>query len=93
MNIPIRLSAGLAYATGQTRLTLSLPQGATVTDAVAALTTDHPALSGRLQRALPMIDGRHVEAATELEGGKELLLLLPAAGGKIGSRPSDITTK
>jgi molybdopterin converting factor small subunit len=81
MHIHVRLSAGLAYATGQTRLTLALPTGATVAEAVTAIITQHPTLAGRLQRALPMLAGQHVEPSTPLVEGTELLLLLPAAGG------------
>ena len=81
MNIQVRLSAGLAYAAGQTRLALALPTDATVATAVSAITTQHPTLAGRLERALPMLGGRHVEATTPLTDGAELLLLLPAAGG------------
>ena len=60
MNIQVRLSAGLSYATGQTRLTLALPTGTMVivAEAVTAITTQHPTLAGRLQRALPMLAGR-----------------------------------
>lgn len=82
MNIHVRLSAGLAYAAGQTRLTLALPTDATVATAVATITIQHPTLAGRLERALPMLGGRHVEATTPLSDGAELLLLLPAAGGR-----------
>lgn len=82
MHIQVRLSAGLAYATGQTRLTLALPAGATVADAVTVITTQHPTLAGRLERALPMVGGQHVEATMPLTDGAELLLLLPAAGGR-----------
>lgn len=81
MNIQVRLSAGLAYAAGQTRLSLTLPAGATVAEAVAAITSQQPTLAGRLERALPMLGGRHVEATAPLADGVELLLLLPAAGG------------
>lgn len=81
MYIHVRLSAGLAYATGQTRLTLALPTGATVAEAVTAITTQHPTLAGRLERALPMVGGTHVATTTPLTDGAELLLLLPAAGG------------
>lgn len=83
MNIHIRLSAGLAYAAGQTRLIVALPADATVADAVSAITTQQPTLAGRLERALPMLGGRHVEATAPLTDGAELLLLLPAAGGSM----------
>lgn len=86
MKINIRLSAGLAYAMGQTRLSLTLHSGASVADAIDLLTTQQPTLQGRLARALPMVGGRHVEVNTELTDGTELLLLLPAAGGRNGWR-------
>lgn len=81
MKINIRLSAGLAYAAGQTRLALILEDPASVGDAICALTAQQPTLQGRLERALPMLGGRHVDRATPLADGVELLLLLPAAGG------------
>ena len=81
MKINIRLSAGLAYAAGQTRLALTLDDQASVGDAIQLLTTQQPTLQGRLERALPMIGGRHVDQATPLTDGAELLLLSPAAGG------------
>lgn len=81
MRINVRMSAGLAHATGQPRLTLTLPDGATVADVVAHLVTQQPALASPLQRALPMARGQHVDQQTALHDGEELLLLLPAAGG------------
>ncbi|MEZ4620354.1 MAG: hypothetical protein R2867_33285 [Caldilineaceae bacterium] len=83
MKVNIRLSAGLAYAAGQTRLTLTVPEGASVEIAVAALIAQQPTLQGRLQRALPMVGGRHVDPMAQLSDGAELLLLLPAAGGML----------
>ena len=83
MKINIRLSAGLAYAAGQTRLALTLAEHTSVGDAIATLIAQQPTLQGRLERALPMLDGRHVDPATPLTDGAELLLLLPAAGGAV----------
>ncbi len=51
MKINIRLSAGLAYAAGQTRLALTLEECASVGDAIGALTAQQPTLQGRLARA------------------------------------------
>ena len=81
MKIQVRLSAGLAYAAGQTRLTLTLADGAVVGDAIEAIVAEQSSLSGRLTRTLPMLGGRHVTHDTPLTDGAELLLLLPAAGG------------
>jgi molybdopterin converting factor small subunit len=81
MKINIRLSAGLAYAAGQTRLSLTLGDSASVGDAIYTLIEQQPTLQGRLERALPMLGGRHVDRSTLLADGAELLLLLPAAGG------------
>lgn len=81
MRINVRLSAGLAYATGQTRLILTLTEGATIKDAVAQVVAQQPTLAGPIQRALPMLRGQHVDSQSVLRDGEELLLLLPAAGG------------
>lgn len=81
MRIHVRMSAGLAHATGQPRLMLTLQEGATVADVVAQLVAQQPGLASPLQRALPMARGQHVDQQFTLQDGEELLLLLPAAGG------------
>jgi len=81
MQINVRLSAGLAHATGTTRLVVTLTEEATVADLLDQLRTAHPGLGPTLERAVPTISGRHVSPAEPLAAGQEVALLLPIAGG------------
>ena len=81
MEISVRLSAGLAQFTGNPRLSVHLPEGATVADLLEHLRRQHPDLEPRLSVALPVISGRHVPFSEPLDSGQELALLLPISGG------------
>lgn len=81
MTVNVRLSGELARICGSARLALDLHDGATVTDARAALVARVPALAGALDATLPLVRGAHVPADRTLGNGDELALLLPAAGG------------
>lgn len=81
MNIRVRLSAGLAQFAGNSRLVVNLAEGATVTDLLNHLRTEHPALAPRLDIAIPMVAGKHVTSSAQLTAGQEVALLLPVAGG------------
>lgn len=81
MNIHVRLSAGLAQAAGNSRLAVTLAEGATVADLLAHLQAEYPALSSKLVRAVPVVSGRHLGLSAPLSAGQEVALLLPVAGG------------
>lgn len=81
IHINIRLSAGLAQAIGQARLVVTLPEGATVHDAMAQLVAQYPALTNKVGHVLPFAGGQQVVGSASLIAGQELALLLPAAGG------------
>lgn len=81
MNIRVRLGAGLAPLTGNPRLVIALEEEATVADLLAHLRREYPALTPRLDLAVPMISGRHAPPAEPLMAGQEVALLLPVAGG------------
>ena len=81
MQISVRLSAALAQANGQTRISLSLPEEATVNDALSIIAEQSPALRGKLQIVIPFVAGQQVNRTKQLQSGQELALLLPAAGG------------
>lgn len=82
MDVPIRLSAGLAHYVGTTRFTVQLTDDATVADLMAYLRTEHPSLADRLETAVPFVGGRHVSQREPLAGGQEVAFLLPIAGGR-----------
>ncbi|GAB4435260.1 MAG: hypothetical protein Kow0031_17010 [Anaerolineae bacterium] len=81
MNVNVRLSAGLAHSLGNPRLSVTLPDDATVADLLAYLRREHPQLQPRLETVIPMIAGRHASPTQNLSAGQEVALLLPAAGG------------
>jgi molybdopterin converting factor small subunit len=81
MNVHIRLSAGLASAAGSSRLVVTLAEEATVADLLDHLRTEYPALASKIERAVPVISGRHVALSESLSGTEEVALLLPISGG------------
>lgn len=81
MLIRVRLSAGLTPLVGNSRLSVSLSENATVTDLLDYLRAEYPALASKINSALPMISGRPVAPAHRLTEAQEVALLLPAAGG------------
>ncbi len=81
MNIRVRLGAGLAPLTGNPRLVIALEEKATVADLLAHLRLEYPALTPKLDLAVPMISGRHAPPTEPLAADQEVALLLPVAGG------------
>lgn len=81
MQVSVRFSAPLAQELGAPRLSLTLPDGATVADLVAILRSDHPRAE-RLSAALPIIAGQYVPLDRPLAPDTEVALLLPVAGGR-----------
>ena len=81
MQISVRLSAALAQAGGQTRLSLTLADDATVSDAIQSISHQFPALESKLPLVIPFVAGQQVGRSAQLQHRQELALLLPAAGG------------
>lgn len=90
MNIRVKLFASLREAAGRTTIDLTLPDGATVADALAALDGQlRPASQGR--RVAVAINRRYVEPNTGLREGDELALLPPVSGGQETTRLFEMT--
>ena len=66
---------------GRPSETLELPDGATVADAVAALSEAYPGLEPLLPTTRVALDGAFVEPTAVLSHGAELVLIPPVAGG------------
>ncbi len=81
MQVTARFSGELVNQIGVARLSVTLPDDATVTDLVQHLSTQHPAAAARLATAVPVIAGRHVSGTEPLANGQEVALILPIAGG------------
>lgn len=77
----VRLNGQLATTVGTSRLQLSLPDDADISHVVTSLAGQFPAASQLLERAIPVIDGRHATPGSPLSGVAEVALLMPIAGG------------
>lgn len=73
MEVEVRAYGQFRDVIGAKETTLELPAGATVGDAVEALTDAHEGFDADLVR-VAMVDGRHVEEEDELEAGSTLTL-------------------
>lgn len=83
MDIPVRLGPGLLQRIGTSRLTLSLPDGATVRDALGSLRETYPGLLLNSDTMLTVVNGATVSDQHILRSGAELALLFPVSGGAI----------
>ena len=81
MQIHIRLSGALASSIGIPRLTLILPDEATVAELRDLLCQKYPDSASNLHTAVPVTTGRHVSLSEKLTDGQEVAFLMPIAGG------------
>jgi len=84
MNVRVRLFASAREAAGVGHLLLDLPAGATVRDAVAAVTKEHP-LVGDIRQMVIARDRDYVTLDDPLADGNEVALIPPVSGGAITS--------
>lgn len=81
MLVRVRLSAGLTPSAGNSRLSVSLEENATIADLLEYLRGEYPALASKINTALPIVSGRPIALTHHLSEAEEVALLLPAAGG------------
>jgi molybdopterin converting factor small subunit len=84
VRVQVRLGAGLATAAGRRRLTLALPEGASVNTLLEELSEREPELAAGLDSALPVVRGTHADRDQALSDGDDVALLIPVAGGAPG---------
>jgi sulfur-carrier protein len=84
VHVYVRLGAGLATAAGTRRLSVTLPDGATVEVLLDRLTELEPGITAGLGSALSVVGGTHAGRDQELSEGDEVALLIPVAGGCAG---------
>jgi sulfur carrier protein ThiS len=80
VQVSIRATGPLRDALGPRRA-LTLPDGATVADALAVLGSEAAVPAGLLDRAAVSIGGAIVDRGRALADGDEVALVVPAAGG------------
>ncbi len=81
MEIPVRLSSGLARFAGNARFSVHMEQGAAVGDLLDRLCLDYPLLSGKLAGTVTVIAGKTVDRSEPLTAGQEVAVLTPISGG------------
>jgi molybdopterin synthase sulfur carrier subunit len=84
VRVQVRLGAGLATAAGSRRLTVALPDGASVETLLEELSEMEPQLAAGLDSALPVVRGTHADRDHALNDGDDVALLIPVAGGAPG---------
>jgi sulfur-carrier protein len=84
VHVHVRLGAGLATEAGTRRLSVALPNGATVDTLLDRLAELEPGIAAALGSALPVVRGTHAGREQELREGDEVALLIPVAGGSAG---------
>jgi len=81
VTLTVLLFAQAREQAGAGRLELELPAGSRVSDALAALTRDHPGLVALRPNLAVALDGELVRGDVLLAAGAELALLPPVSGG------------
>lgn len=84
MNVGVRLFASAREAAGGGHLRLDLPAGATVRDAIATITTEHP-LVGAIREMVIARNREYVGLDEPLADGDELAVIPPVSGGAVSS--------
>ncbi len=81
MKIEVQCFSRLRDLAGTGRLTLDLPPGATVGEALARLYADHPRMQGWDQTLLLAVGLEFVGREQELHDGETLSVMPPVQGG------------
>jgi molybdopterin converting factor subunit 1 len=81
MNVTVKLFAVLRDKAGVAELPLTMPEGASVSDAMESVLQRYPALAPFANRVACAVNLARVDRQTVLGDGDELALLPPVSGG------------
>ena len=81
MRCEILLFAQLADVIGTDRLAISLPEGATVADALAKVANDHEAIASVRSTLAVAVNERYCSPSSPLSDGDTIALIPPVSGG------------
>jgi molybdopterin synthase sulfur carrier subunit len=84
MEIRIRYFASLREIVGLNKETLSLPEGARVSDVRTLLLSHYPRLQPILERSACSVNHGYVSSETTLQTGDEIVFIPPVGGGSSG---------
>ena len=86
MEVTVRFFAGCREAVKQDEATLSLSDGATLSDLQAALAAEYPAIAHYVERVRYSVNWEYVTPDAALSAGDEVAMIPPVAGGSDRSR-------
>lgn len=81
MQVRVRLFASLREAVGRDRLSLELPDGASVEEVWRRLAGDHPALVASRASLAAAVNRRYASFDAALADGDEVVFIPPVSGG------------
>ena len=81
MNITVKFQGIIADMLGRKTDSITLPDGATVDDLFAALTSGDETASAVLKQTRAFINGHQAEKSAPLADGAEVIYMRPIAGG------------
>jgi molybdopterin synthase sulfur carrier subunit len=81
VKIRVRVFASFREAVGGGALSWDAPEGATVSDVVAALREAYPRLGPAVEKAMLAVNQEYVGGDLRLKDGDELALIPPVSGG------------
>jgi len=82
MEIRVLLFAALAERAGQRHITVTLPQGAAVSDLVAEVARTYPVLASLLESCFVSVNQEYAASDRMLTGDEEIAILPPVSGGE-----------
>ncbi|MDQ2715046.1 MAG: molybdopterin converting factor subunit 1 [Chloroflexota bacterium] len=83
MKIRIRYFASLREMSGESEETLTVREGANVSDVRALLVTRYPRMQPVVERSICAVNREYVPADTLLHNGDELVFIPPMGGGEL----------
>lgn len=81
MRVTVKLFAAYRELAGTSQLSLDLPEGATVGDALEAVGRLHPGVAATGYRPVSACNLRHATADHPLRDGDEVAMFPPVSGG------------
>jgi len=81
MDVRVRFFASLRGLTGETEISLEIPEGTTLGSLFARLVEIHPDLADQRPRILLAVDGKVCQDSQSLSAGDDIALLPPVSGG------------
>ena len=81
ITVDVRFFSLLREKTGQSEVTVSLPQNTTGTDLIDHLESEYPAIAEARSAIRLAVNQSYVAADTTLQDGDEVALITPVSGG------------